>query len=122
MKRPPDPLTLGTKTPQSTGEKMKADIDDEIKFDADLSEFCVNDDDDDTHNGILEPLADSSKHSHDSLINRANVNAKKLVQPIVASEASLIDSSDDDTPLPQKTQQALHSLPNAQISMLHPCL
>eukprot|EP00984_Skeletonema_dohrnii_P028962 scaffold19229_cov91-Skeletonema_dohrnii-CCMP3373.AAC.1 len=30
MKRPPDPLALGTKRPQSTGERMKADIDDEI--------------------------------------------------------------------------------------------
>jgi len=97
MKRPPDPLTLGTKRPQSTGERMRADIDDEVRFDADFSEYCIDDDDedDDTHNGILEPLAQNAKRSHKTLIDRANVNATKLVQPIVAPGATLIDTSDN---------------------------
>jgi hypothetical protein len=96
MKRPPDLLTLITEKPQSTGERKKADIDDELKFDADFSEFCVDRNDDDTHNGMLEPLADNAKRSHQTLISRANVNAKKLAKPILAQGASLIDLSDDD--------------------------
>ena len=94
MKRPPDPLALGTKRPQSTGERMKADIDDEVRFDADFSEYCI-DDDNDTHNGILEPLAQNAKRSHKTLIDRANVNATKLVQPIVAPGETLINTSDN---------------------------
>ena len=73
---------------------MKADIDDEVRFDADFSEYCI-DDDDDTHNGILEPLAQNAKRSHKTLIDRANVNATKLVQPIVALGETLIDTSDN---------------------------
>ena len=125
MKRPPDPLALGTKKPQSTGERTWADIDDEVRFDADFSEYCIDDDDDDddnddTHNGILEPLAQNAKRSHMTLIDRANVNATKLVQPIVAPGETLINTSDNAGDTASTTENATTTTSSTQRASYSP--
>jgi hypothetical protein len=93
MRRPPDPLELCTKTPKSTGERKRSQIDDDDEqFDVDINAFDAGrggpeEDNDDT---ILEPLKNEDLRTHKTLMKHANLPDKGVVTPTPNSATLLV--------------------------------
>ena len=125
MKRPPDPLTLCTSTPKSTGKRQTSNVDKDEDFDMDISEFDkegmnmgVDDDGDD----VLEPLQNDQLRTHNGLMARANIFKSNMLHAKIGESESLLISEDEeeeaenDANNDQSTQNAPQHILNQRVS------
>lgn len=102
MKRPPDPLTICTSTPKSTGERKRSNIDKDDDFDMDISEFdkgggtTVGADSDNEDDGVFEPMKNDQLRTHNTLITRANIIKTNMLRTKIADESESLLFSDDE--------------------------
>jgi hypothetical protein len=92
MRRPPDPLEMCTKTPESTGERKRAQIDKDEEFDIDINAFDTGPGGPEECNdsSILEPLKNEDTRSHKSIMKQANIAEKGMVTPTTNSDTLLV--------------------------------
>lgn len=93
MKRPPDPLTMCTKQPISTGERKKNKIDND-NFDMDINELDgdFQTGDDTSH----EPLRNDQKRTHNTLMNRANIITSNMIRTKTNGDTLILPDDEDD--------------------------
>ena len=90
MKRPPDPVVIGSETPESTGARKKAGHDQADAFDVDIDVFDGDDMDPNFNPADFQPLEQQHPRSHAHLINRAYIPPSNLVSAHLSASDTLI--------------------------------